>query len=38
MSLDNQTKINQLLMQGIPNELYFSDWLKMKGYSGIEEE
>ena len=33
MSLDNQTKINQLLIQGVPNGLYFSDWLKMKGYS-----
>ncbi len=33
MSLELQNKINQLLMSGIKNGLFFSEWLKKNGYS-----
>lgn len=33
MSLEFQNRINQLLLLGIPKGLYFSEWLKKKGYS-----
>lgn len=33
MSLDCRTKINRLLALGVPGGLYFSAWLKKKGYS-----
>ncbi|MBO5844616.1 MAG: type IV toxin-antitoxin system AbiEi family antitoxin [Bacteroidales bacterium] len=33
MSLEFQSKLNQLLVLGKKNGLFFSDWLKKKGYS-----
>ena len=33
MSLEPSNKINQLLLSGTPNGLFFSKWLKEKGYS-----
>lgn len=33
MGLESQNKINQLMMSGIRNGLYFSEWLKKNGYS-----
>ena len=33
MSLGNQSKLNRLFVSGTPNGLFFSDWLKRKGYS-----
>jgi len=33
MSLEYKNKINQLLLLGVPNGLYFSEWLKRNGYS-----
>lgn len=33
MSLEYKSRINQLLIQGVPNGLYFSEWLKKEGYS-----
>lgn len=33
MSLEYKSRINQLLIQGVPNGLYFSEWLKKQGYS-----
>ena len=33
MSLEYQSKLNQLLVLGKKNGLFFSDWLRKKGYS-----
>lgn len=33
MSLEYKSRINQLLVKGVPNGLYFSEWLKKEGYS-----
>lgn len=33
MSLESQNKINQLLLYGTRNGLFFSEWLKKNGYS-----
>jgi len=33
MSLEYQSKLNQLLISGKKNGLFFSDWLRKKGYS-----
>lgn len=33
MPLSNASKINKLLSEGIPNGLYFSEWLGANGYS-----
>ncbi|MDD7574163.1 MAG: AbiEi antitoxin N-terminal domain-containing protein [Bacteroidales bacterium] len=33
MGLEYQSKLNQLLISGRKNGLYFSDWLKKNGYS-----
>ena len=33
MGIELQSRLNQLLLLGIPKGLYFSEWLKMKGYS-----
>ena len=33
MPLESGNKINRLLAEGIPNGLYFSEWLTAKGYS-----
>lgn len=33
MSLESQNKINQLLLSGTRNGLFFSEWLKKNGYS-----
>jgi hypothetical protein len=33
MSIENASKINQLLLKGYPGRLYFSSWLKQNGYS-----
>lgn len=33
MSLEYQSKLNQLLVSGKKNGLFFSDWLRRNGYS-----